>query len=191
MVFDASARRGMWLLLGLMAAGCGFNLGDVDRTQPYKVKKSIFADGKPWYFRQTVIDLPSTSDVSFIGEQGGTHKIIWRIDEDFLYAYRSFEQLKGGEQYAQRPGVPYLGTPTAAFRIQSHFDVQREYNPQTGEELNVVNENQSGTITLSHESSSSTAANRIRSQTGTDIVLQVDGGQVWLSYSSAVSRWRA
>jgi len=55
----------------------------------------------------------------------------------------------------------------------------------------IVNENQSGTITLSHESSSSTAANRIRSQTGTDIVLQADGGQVWLSYSSAVSRWRA
>lgn len=57
----------------------------------------------------------------------------------------------------------------------------------------IVNENASGggTITLSHESSSSTATNRIRSQTGSDIVLQADGGQVWLSYSSAVSRWRA
>lgn len=56
-----------------------------------------------------------------------------------------------------------------------------------------VNENASGggTITLSHESASSTAANRIRSQTGGDIVLQPDGGQVWLSNSSVVSRWRA
>ena len=57
----------------------------------------------------------------------------------------------------------------------------------------IVNENASGggTITLPHESSLSTAANRIRSQTGGDIVLQPDGGQVWLSNSSVVSRWRA
>ena len=56
-----------------------------------------------------------------------------------------------------------------------------------------VNENSTGggTITLAHESASSTAANRVRSQTGGDIVLQPDGGQVWLSSSSVVSRWRA
>jgi len=57
----------------------------------------------------------------------------------------------------------------------------------------IVNENATGggTITLAHESASSTAANRVRSQTGGDIVLQPDGGQVWLSNSSVVSRWRA
>jgi phage-related tail fiber protein len=57
----------------------------------------------------------------------------------------------------------------------------------------IVNENASGggTITLAHESASSTAGNRVRSQTGGDIVLQPDGGQVWLSNSSVVSRWRA
>jgi len=57
----------------------------------------------------------------------------------------------------------------------------------------IVNENATGggTITLAHESASSTAANRVRSQTGGDIVLQPDGGQVWLSSSSVVNRWRA
>ena len=57
----------------------------------------------------------------------------------------------------------------------------------------IVNENASGggTITLAHESASSTATNRVRSQTGGDIVLQPDGGQVWLSNSSVASRWRA
>lgn len=57
----------------------------------------------------------------------------------------------------------------------------------------IINENASGggTITLTHESSSSTAANRVRSQTGADIVLQPDGGQVWLAYSPVASRWRA
>ena len=29
----------------------------------------------------------------------------------------------------------------AAFKIQSHFDVKRSYNPGTGEELNVIEEN--------------------------------------------------
>jgi hypothetical protein len=55
------------------------------------------------------------------------------------------------------------------------------------------NENASGggTITFANESASSTAANRVRSQTGGDIVLQPDGGQVWLSKSSVVNRWRA
>lgn len=139
----ARAQTGLMMLAGLLAVGCGFNLGDVDRTQPDKVKKAMFQDGKPWYFRQTIIDLPATSEISFIGEQGSTHKIVWQIDERFLYAYRSHEQLKGGEQYAQRPGVPYRGTPMAAFAIQSHFDVQREYNPQTGEQTNVIVENMS------------------------------------------------
>lgn len=57
----------------------------------------------------------------------------------------------------------------------------------------IVNENAAGggTITLPHESTLSSAANRIRSQTGSDIVLQPDGGQVWLSSSSVVGRWRA
>ena len=129
------------MLLYLFAVGCGFNLGDVDRTQPDKVKKGMFQDGKAWYFRQTIIDLPATSGISFIGEQGSTYKIIWQIDERFIYAYRAHEQLKGGEQYAQRPGVAYRGTPVAAFAIQSHFDVQREYNPSTGEQTNVISEN--------------------------------------------------
>jgi hypothetical protein len=137
----ARAQAGLMMMAGLLAVGCGFNLGDVDRTQPDKVKKAMFQDGKAWYFRQTIIDLPATSGISFIGEQGSTYKIIWQIDERFIYAYRAHEQLKGGEQYAQRPGVAYRGTPVAAFAIQSHFDVQREYNPSTGEQTNVISEN--------------------------------------------------
>lgn len=57
----------------------------------------------------------------------------------------------------------------------------------------IINENASGggTVTISHESALSTAANRVRSQNGSDIVLQPDGGQVWLLYSPVASRWRA
>lgn len=56
----------------------------------------------------------------------------------------------------------------------------------------VINTNSSGgaNITLKHESSSSTAANRFRSVTTADVVLLADGGSVTLTYSSAISRWR-
>ena len=35
----------------------------------------------------------------------------------------------------------YFGAPIAAYRILSHFDIQRQYNPTTGEEINVIVEN--------------------------------------------------
>ncbi|MGC8926941.1 MAG: hypothetical protein ACP5QK_03365, partial [Myxococcota bacterium] len=35
----------------------------------------------------------------------------------------------------------YFGSPIAAYRITSHFDIQRQYNPTTGEEYNVIVEN--------------------------------------------------
>lgn len=56
----------------------------------------------------------------------------------------------------------------------------------------LINTNASGgaNITLKHESSSSTAANRFRSVTAADVVLLADGGSVTLTYSNAISRWR-
>lgn len=56
----------------------------------------------------------------------------------------------------------------------------------------VINTNASGgaAITLKHESSSSTAANRFRNTTGGDFILPADGGSAVLTYSSAISRWR-
>jgi hypothetical protein len=135
----------------LGATGCP-GIGDVDRTQPDKVKKSIFkgADGHPreFYFRQTVIDVPATNGVTFIGEQSDTERVIFEVTEEFLYAYRSYPWLENvdggaidgnqGDGYV-RPGTgPYQGSPLAAYRILSHFDVQRAYNPTTGEQSNVI-----------------------------------------------------
>lgn len=56
----------------------------------------------------------------------------------------------------------------------------------------IINVNSSGgkAITLKHESTSSTAANRLRNSTGGDYVLPADGGSAVLTYSSAISRWR-
>lgn len=56
----------------------------------------------------------------------------------------------------------------------------------------LMNVNASGgsNITLVHESSSSTAANRIRSPYGANYVLYADGGSATLVYHAASSRWR-
>jgi hypothetical protein len=132
-----------------------FGVGDIDRTNPDKIKKSIFlnADGKPkeYFYRQTVIDVPATNGVSFIGEQGDNDRVIFVPTQEVLYVYRSYGYLSNpdngivqgdqGDNYV-RPGTgPLQGTPLAAFPIVSHFDVQREYNAATGEQSNVIVEN--------------------------------------------------
>lgn len=90
-----------------------------------------------------MIDVPATSGLSFIGEQSEMERIVWDIQEDFLFAYRSYPWLDGADGRT-RPGTgAYQGSPIAAFPITSHFDVQRQYNPATGEQTNVIVENAS------------------------------------------------
>lgn len=144
------------LVAAVLGTGC-FGVGDIDRTQPDKVKKSIFKndDGsaKEFFYRQTVIDVPSTNGVTFIGEQTDTDRVVFHVTEDTLYVLRSYGYLQNvsggavdipgnqGDGYV-RPGTgPYLGTPLAAYPIRAHFDVQRQYNPSTGEQTNVIAEN--------------------------------------------------
>lgn len=56
----------------------------------------------------------------------------------------------------------------------------------------IVNENGvgGGTVTLAHESSLSTATNRIRNQSLADVTIQPDGGTALLVLSPVVNRWR-
>ncbi len=93
-------------------------------------------------------------------------RIRWVIDENYLFAYRDYELTQGGDGQSTSPasspdamtgaagaaaagtaGAPgnstdsILGQPVAAFKIEKHFDIRRDYNPSTGEELNVVVEN--------------------------------------------------
>ncbi|MHB1844810.1 MAG: hypothetical protein ACYCWW_08270 [Deltaproteobacteria bacterium] len=147
-------------------AGCAQNVGDIDRTQPHKSDASIFTDGKPWWFLQTVVDVPPTTQFSFVGESSfPPDRIVWDVQENWLIAYRSYEFILGGQttysqaladglvqtgmnptpvdqqDYTGTSKTPYFGTPVAAYPILSHFDVEREYNPQTGEQDNVIVEN--------------------------------------------------
>jgi len=93
-----------------------------------------------FYFRQTVVGVPFTTGFTFTGEQGENEmeKIRWDIQEHQLIARRAYEYIKGTEDVT--PG--YLGAPVAAFRIEKHFDIVREYNSATGEEYDKVVENE-------------------------------------------------
>ncbi len=146
------------LALGLaLAAGCAQSVGDIDRTQPNLLPKSMF-DGT-WFVRQTVVDVPETSLFSWIGETGDMELIRWEIQEDYLIGYRAYEQVPGADPSANpeneeiggrdfregfeegRSGDAYRGNPIVAYEISDHVDVIRDYNTRTGEQSNVLTEN--------------------------------------------------
>lgn len=143
----------------MVLAGCAQNVGDINRVQPNYVKKSDF-NGE-WYLRQTVVDVPPQVEFSFVGQTLDMEKIYWEITESHLVAYRAYElypgmnpevddankqpgstPTDGNQGYYGNPGQHH-DAPIMAFRIQSHFDIQRQYNPATGEQTNVISENQS------------------------------------------------
>src|SRR5882724_6910104 len=128
---------------GLAAlAGCA-GQGDVDRTQPDKIDKSIFvaANGAPklYYYRQTFVNVPPTSAWSFEGTQTDMQKIRFLITEKFLVGYRANDYAPGAENPFTSTNNN-TATPVLMYSISSHFDGKREYNAGTGEQTNVIAE---------------------------------------------------
>ncbi len=125
-------------------AGCA-GQGDIDRTQPDKIPKSMFfqADGKTpkvFYYRQTYVEVPVTSGWAFEGTMGNMDKVRFDIQENYLYGYRSYDYIPGASS-PLASGSNNQDTPLVVFKILSHFDVKRDYNPGTGEQTNVILEN--------------------------------------------------
>ncbi|MFZ5441493.1 MAG: zinc-dependent metalloprotease [Myxococcota bacterium] len=132
----------------LFAVACG-QPTLIDRTQPNYIKKSELLDGT-WYIQEFVVDTAKTpNSTATIGRGGEMEKIRWEIQEDLLVAYRAYEVIPGADPLVDREksklgkvvfrdGRPYKGNPVFAYRIQSHFDRQRQYNPATGEQSNVL-----------------------------------------------------
>lgn len=123
--------------------GCA-GQGDVDRTQPDKIDKSIFFDaaGQPkvWYYRETTVDAPLESNWAFEGIQGTMEKVRFVITEKYLIGYRAYDYVPGS-QNDFTSALSNTDTPLLVYAIKSHFDVKREYNPATGEQTNVISEN--------------------------------------------------
>ena len=122
-----------------LVPGCGNPQPAVNRVQPMALEKAVFAG--EWYMQQTVIDTPYSVGFTFVGEQGSLERIRWEIQEDYLVARRSYQYIAGSEPQGIAGAGDQTGAAIAMYRISSHFDIRREYNPTTGEELNVIEEN--------------------------------------------------
>lgn len=127
------------LPLLILFTACAADVGDVDRTQPNRIKKTVF-EGE-WYLQKTTFDVPYSSGYTFSGETSLLERVRFEVQEGFLIAYRPYEPIENSNETAVLPGVDFKGAPIAAYAIESHFDVVRQYNEQTGEETNVIYEN--------------------------------------------------
>jgi hypothetical protein len=140
------ARALTLLLCWFAAVGCGEEQPAISRLGENIVEKSLFEGS--FYMSRTVVDVDYEAaglgtfpgDVASDAASTFTSmpRVRFVIDEDTLFAYRDYELVQGGDGAAKRNA---LGQPVAAYRIEKHFDVRREYNPSTGEERNVVVEN--------------------------------------------------
>ncbi len=134
---------GLLLGLGASTQSCGTARDPISQVRPNYQLKSAFvrmdadggwrADSDSWYYRGTIVDLPVSSGVGFVGAGSEMYRIKWRIEEGFLLAVKEDPDiLQSGD---------VSGGVVAAFPILSHFDIRRAYNPTTGEEQNLLVEN--------------------------------------------------
>lgn len=135
----SSMPRAVFTIFLAALGACAQDVGDVDRTQPNRLKKTLF-DGE-WYHQKTTFDVPYTAGFTFSGETSLLERVRWEIQEEVLIAYRSYDLVQNSQEPTTLPDAPFKGAPIAAYRIIGHFDVVREYNAQTGEETNVIYEN--------------------------------------------------
>ncbi|MBI4817671.1 MAG: zinc-dependent metalloprotease [Deltaproteobacteria bacterium] len=126
-------------MLSLSALSCAQDVGDVDRTQANRIRKSLF-EGE-WYHQKTTFDVPYSAGFSFTGETSLLDRVKWEIQESYLIAYRTYDLVDNTLAASSLPDVAFKGAPIAAYGIVEHFDVIRDYNTQTGEESNVIYEN--------------------------------------------------
>lgn len=66
-------------------------------------------------------------------------RVRWVVDEHYLFAYRSFELVSGGNPDGR--DEQFRGQPLAVFKIEDHIDVRKQYSSTTGENTNVTVEN--------------------------------------------------
>ncbi|HMF44374.1 MAG TPA: hypothetical protein VKQ32_27060, partial [Polyangia bacterium] len=137
--------------------GCASERPPINRVQADALDKSFFvgadlqstADDPEFYKRGTVVGVAygAAQDGLFTSSYGEPlSRIRWEITEQTLNARLSYERITGtdgrGDQYN---GVQLKasndGQIVASYKIVSHFDIKNDYNPQTGETLNVVVEN--------------------------------------------------
>jgi len=142
------------LVLAALLAACAEQRPPINRVQPYALEKSFFvgddlqnpADNPEFWALATLVDVGgygASQDGLFTSTYAQSLvRIKWQITEDMLLGRLAYERIDNADGRGVGKATNN-GTVVAAFRIEKHFDVVRAYNPTTGEELNILEENSS------------------------------------------------
>ncbi len=141
------------ILLAALVAACAEERPAINRVQPYALKKADFVgtdlkdpkDNPEFWTQATLIDVGYGAAQFGLFNSTFTQnlsRIRWQITENYLFARLAYERVKDSDGKGAGKAV-VDGQIVAAFRIEKHFDVSRDYNPTTGEQINVINENSS------------------------------------------------
>nr|MBK7065357.1 hypothetical protein [Deltaproteobacteria bacterium] len=148
----------------LSTGGCAEERPAINQVQPDYLDKAdlipaeyalLAAGGRPeavtpevlrrepvFYTQTTMIAKPASTGFVGLTSYSELQKVRWEVTERLLLARLSYDFVRGAPGGAGGIGQnPRTGEIVAAFAISSHFDIRRSYNESTGEELNVVVEN--------------------------------------------------
>ena len=139
------------LLVSILGASCAEEREAVNRVQPLALPKSFFvgedlqdaSDDPEFWTQGTLVDVGYGAEQSALFTSTYAQPVArlrWQITETTLLGRLAYERVDGtdgrGAGRATEDGVIVVAYP-----IESHFDISRAYNPTTGEELNVWEEN--------------------------------------------------
>jgi hypothetical protein len=147
------SRTLLLLFAACIVCGCAEERDPINRVQAGALSKAFFigedfqsVDDDPEFWTQNTL-----VDVGWGAAQGGlftssyvhpTSRVRWQLTEKLLLARAAHERVEGSDAKGIASGLETQdGVIVAAFAIESHFDIRREYNPSTGEEYNVITEN--------------------------------------------------
>ncbi len=140
--------------VGWGSVGCAQERDPINRVQPNALPKAFFL-GADWHTngsqrpefwaRNTVVDVGYGASQSALFTSTYAQpvaRIKWDIsgDGDFLLGRLAHERIADSDGKGKGGPQPE-GIVAYSYRIESHFDIRRDYNPGTGEEGNTTVEN--------------------------------------------------
>src|ERR1700682_3007320 len=129
-------------LVGSLSVGCAQSRDPINRGQAHALDKHFFvgdslgspSDDPEFYMGNRIVDEPYGVGQGFwmFQSMGSLARIKWEIQEDKLVARLTYERIQNGDHHGSQS--TNTGQVVAMFKISSHFDIKRDYNPQTGEQ---------------------------------------------------------
>ena len=125
-----------------LASSCAEKVEVVDNTRDYALPKTMFSG--EWFARSMITDVNYISSYAapgYIGTPSPTERIRWQITKNELIGYRVDEVVPGSNDH---PLGRTLDEHKVVSYSISHFDLRNSFNPQTGQENNVISESTTG-----------------------------------------------